>query len=51
MYGDRTWAVQTAKKKKLCVVEIMMLTWMRGVTKLDRIRNLIIRGTAKVGEI
>ena len=28
-----------------------MLRWMSGVTKLDRIRNEIIRGTTKVGEI
>ena len=28
-----------------------MLRWMSGVTKLDRIRNEIIRGTMKVGEI
>ena len=28
-----------------------MLRWMSGVTKLNRIRNEIIRGTAKVGEI
>ena len=28
-----------------------MLRWMCGVTKLDKIRNEIIRGTTKVGEI
>ena len=28
-----------------------MSRWMSGVTKLDRIRNEIIRGTMKVGEI
>ena len=28
-----------------------MLRWMSGVTKLDRIRNAIISGIAKVGEI
>ena len=28
-----------------------MLRWMSGVTKLDKIRNEIIRGTKKVGEI
>ena len=33
------------------VAEVRMLRWMRGVTKLDRIRNERIRGTTKVGEI
>ena len=27
------------------------MLWMSGVTKLDRIRNEMIRGTAKMGEI
>ena len=38
-------------KEKLDVAEIIMLRWMSGVTKLDRIRNERIRGTTKVGEI
>ena len=33
------------------VAEMMMLRWMSGVTKMDRIRNERIRGTTKVGEI
>ena len=37
--------------KKLEVAEMRMLRWMCGVTKLDKIRNEIIRGTTKVGEI
>ena len=38
------------QEKKLDVVEMRMLRWMNGVTKLDRIRNERIRGTTKVGE-
>ena len=48
MYGAEMWAVKKAHKKKLDVAEIM-LRWMSGVTKLDRIRNERIRGTTKVG--
>ena len=39
------------QEKKLDVAEMRMLRWMSGVTKIDRIRNERIRGTAKVGEI
>ena len=51
VFGVETWAVKKAQEKKLEVAEMRMLRWMKGVTKLDRIRNDIIRGTTKVGEI
>ena len=47
LYGAETWAVKKAQEKKLGVAEMRM----SGVTKLDRIRNEIIRWTTKVGEI
>ena len=51
MYGAETWAVKKAQEKKLDVAEMRMLRWMSGVTKLDRFRNEIIRGTTNVREI
>ena len=51
IYGADTWAVKKAHEKKLDVVEMRMLTWMSGVTKMDRIRNERIRGPTKVEEI
>ena len=51
MYGAENWAVKKAQEKKLNVAEMRMLRWMRGVTKLDRIKNDRIRGTTNVGEI
>ena len=51
MYGAETWAVTKAQEKKLAGAEMRMLRWMSGVTKLERIRNERISGTAKVGEI
>ena len=51
MYGAETWAVKKAQEKKLDAAEMGMLRWMGGVTKMDRIRNEIITGTATVGEI
>ena len=49
--GSKPWAVKKAQMKKLDVAEMRMLRWMIGVTKLDGIRNEIIKGTAKVGDI
>ena len=37
MYGAETWAVKKAQENKLDVAEMRILTWMSGVTKLDRI--------------
>ena len=51
MYGAETWAVKKAQEKKWDVVEMRMLRWISGVSKLDRISKEIIRGTTKVGEI
>ena len=51
MYGAETWAVKKRQEKKLDVAEMRMLRWMCGVTRRDRIRNEIIRGTTKVREI
>ena len=51
MYGAETWALKKAQEKKLEVAEMRMLRWMCRVTKLDKIRNERIRGTATVGEI
>ena len=52
IYGAETWAVKKAQEKKLDVTEMrMLLRWMNGVAKLDRIRNERMRGTTKMGEI
>ena len=43
--------MKKAQEMKFDVAEMKTLRWLSGVTKLDRIRNEIIRGTKKVGEI
>ena len=48
--GTETWALQKAQEKKFEVAEMRMLRWMCGVTKLDKIRSEIIRGTTTVRE-
>ena len=51
MYGAETWAVKKAQEKRLDMADMRMFRWMSGVTKLDRMRNEIIRWTTKVGVI
>ncbi len=49
VYGSDT--LKEAQEKKLEVAETRMISWMCGVTKLDKMRNERIRRTTKVGEI
>ena len=51
MYGSETWAMKKIQEKKVDVAEMRMLRWMCGVTRKDKIRNELIRGTVKVAEI
>ena len=50
LYGAETWPLKKTQERKLDVAEMRMLRWMCGVTRRDRIRNDLIRGTVKVVE-
>ena len=50
-YVAETWALEKEQENKLGVAAMRMLRWICGLTKLDKIRQEIIRGTKKVGEI
>ena len=47
--GNDVWGrnMKKAQERKLNVGEITTLRWMCGVTKLERMRSEIIRGTRK----
>ncbi|XP_047004825.1 uncharacterized protein LOC124623077 [Schistocerca americana] len=49
IYGAETWPITVAQKRKMQVAEMLMLTWMCGVTRKDRIRSEFVRGAVKVG--
>ena len=50
-YGAETWPMKKTYERKMDVVEMRMLRWMTGITRLDRIRNDLVRGTTKVTEV
>ncbi|KAK3567195.1 hypothetical protein QTP86_012679 [Hemibagrus guttatus] len=51
LYGLETVSLRKRQESELEVVELKMLRFSLGVTRLDRIRNEYIRGTAHVGRI
>ena len=51
MYGMETVAVTQRLVKKMEVAELKMVRWALGVTRLDKIQNRYIRGTAKIAKL
>ncbi|KAK3568864.1 hypothetical protein QTP86_018964 [Hemibagrus guttatus] len=51
LYGLETVSLRKRQESELEVAELKMLQFSLGVTRLDRIRNEYIRGTAHVGRL
>ncbi|KAK3543130.1 hypothetical protein QTP70_011668 [Hemibagrus guttatus] len=51
LYGLETVSLRKRQESELEVAELKMLRFSLGVTRLDRIRNKYIRGTAHVGRL
>ncbi|KAK3548966.1 hypothetical protein QTP70_022654, partial [Hemibagrus guttatus] len=51
LYGLETVSLRKRQESELEVAELKMLRFALGVTRLDRIRNEYIRGTAHVGRL
>ncbi|KAK3513397.1 hypothetical protein QTP70_014223 [Hemibagrus guttatus] len=51
LYGLETVSLRKRQESELEVTELKMLRFSLGVTRLDRIRNEYIRGTAHVGRL
>ena len=51
LYGAETWPIKKEQERRMEVAEMRMLRWMCGVTRKDKIRNELIRGTVKVLEV
>ena len=48
MYGSETWAMKTQDTNKMAAAEMKILRWSSGHTRLDRIKNTVIREGMKV---
>jgi len=51
LYGSECWPLKKAQVQRLTVAEMRMLRWICGYTRLDRIRNGVIRDLVKVAPI
>ncbi|XP_061708627.1 uncharacterized protein LOC133518879 [Cydia pomonella] len=51
LYGTECWASTQQHLSKLHATEMRMLRWSAGVTLLDKVRNIHIRGSCKVAPI
>jgi len=51
LYGSEYWPIKNTQVQILIAVEMKMIQWMCGYTRLDRIRNEVIREKAEVAPI
>jgi len=51
LYGSECWALKKTQVQGLMVAEMRMIRWMCGYTRIDRIRNEVIRDLVKVAPI
>ena len=43
LYEAECWAIKKTQVQRLMVAEMRMIRWMCGYSRLDRIRNVVIR--------
>jgi len=48
LYCSECWPIKKTQVQKLRFVEMRMIKWMCGYTRMDRIRNEVIRDLVKV---
>jgi len=51
LYGAECWPVKKLHVQRMRVAKIRMIRWMCGHTRLDKIRNEVIRGKIRVASI
>ena len=51
LYGAECWPIKIRHIQQLSVVEMSMLRWIYGHTKMDRVRNNDIRDRLEIAPI
>jgi len=51
LYGSECWPLKKTQVQRLTLAEMRMIRWMCGYTRIDRIRNGVIRDFVKVAPI
>ena len=51
LYASECWPLKKTQVQRLMVAEMKMVRWMCGFTRMDKVRNDVIRDLAKVAPI
>ena len=51
LYGAECWPIKKTQVQRLMVAEMRMIRWMCGYTKMDRIRNVVVRERVRVAPL
>ena len=51
LYEAKCWPIKKAQVQRLMVAKMRMIRWMCGFTRLDRIRNVVIRERVGVAHL
>ena len=51
LYGAQCWPIKKSQVQRMRVAEMRMIRWICGHTRLDKIRNEVIRGKIGVASI
>ena len=48
LYGAKCWSIKRSHIRRMMAAEMRMIRWICGHTRLDKIRNKVIRGKIRV---
>ena len=51
LYGSECWPLKKTQVQRLTVAKMRMLRWMCGYSRIDRIRNGVVKNSVEVAPI